>query len=190
MSAPLSLIRCVTIRPIRATSAASLSTGRLHDGIGLARRAGAVGGAGAKPQAMSRRIYFDGLNLSLELGTGIATYTRMLARVMRELGNEIGVVYSSPHEPAKDPLLREITFFDPNNAARISRRRGNYNWLVDQFRYLRGVRPAPLALSGSVLTEQFGNRIPQHDRLFLARNLFNNARGLFRMERAVCRADV
>lgn len=128
---------------------------------------------------MSRRIYLDGLNLSLERGTGIATYTRTLARVMRELGYEIGVVYSSPHEPAKDPLLREITFFDPNNAARISRRRGNYNRLVDQFRYLRGVRPAPLALSGSVLAEQFGDRIPAHDRLYLGRNIFNNARDYF-----------
>ena len=30
---------------------------------------------------MSRRIFYDGLNLSLEHGTGIATYTRMLARI-------------------------------------------------------------------------------------------------------------
>ena len=44
---------------------------------------------------MSQRIYFDGLNLSLERGTGIATYTRMLAGVARDLGYEIGVVYSS-----------------------------------------------------------------------------------------------
>jgi len=124
---------------------------------------------------MSRRIYFDGLNLSLEYGTGIATYTRMLARVMHELGNEIGVVYSSPHEPAKQPLLREISFFDPHNAARITWSRGRYNQFVDQFRYVRGIKPAPLTLSGSVLAEQFGNRIPLHDQLFLARNLFTNA---------------
>src|SRR5271154_6483394 len=128
---------------------------------------------------MSRRIYFDGLNLSLEYGTGIATYTRTLARVMRDLGYEIGVVYSSPHKPAKHALLREISFFDPSNATRISPLRSGYNHLADQLRYLRGVRPAPLTLSGSVLPDQFGNRIPPHDQLFLARNLFINARNYF-----------
>ena len=65
---------------------------------------------------MSRRIFYDGLNLSLEHGTGIATYTRMLARIARELGYEVGAVYSSPHRPAKNPLLREIGFFDPREA--------------------------------------------------------------------------
>ena len=68
---------------------------------------------------MSRRIFFDGLNLSLEHGTGIATYTRMLAQVARELGYEVGVVYSSPHRPAKNPLLREIGFFDSREAAPV-----------------------------------------------------------------------
>ena len=67
---------------------------------------------------MSRRIFYDGLNLSLEHGTGIATYTRMLARIARELGYEVGAVYSSPHRPAKNPLLREIGFFDAREAAR------------------------------------------------------------------------
>jgi len=41
------------------------------------------------PPVQSRRIYFDGLNLSLERGTGIATYTRLLANLVRELGYEI-----------------------------------------------------------------------------------------------------
>jgi len=62
---------------------------------------------------MSRRIYFDGLNLSLERGTGIATYTRLLAGLVRQLGYDVGVVYSSPHRPAKNPVLREIAFSIP-----------------------------------------------------------------------------
>src|SRR6516162_8310285 len=61
---------------------------------------------------MSQRIFFDGLNLSLSRGTGIATYTRILTRAAHELGHEVGVVYSTPFTPAKDPLLREIAFFD------------------------------------------------------------------------------
>ncbi len=65
---------------------------------------------------MSRRIVFDGLNLSLTRGTGIATYTRMLTRVAHDLGYEVGVVYSTPCTPPKDPRLREIAFFDEKRA--------------------------------------------------------------------------
>jgi glycosyltransferase involved in cell wall biosynthesis len=128
---------------------------------------------------MGRSIYFDGLNLSLEHGTGIATYTRVLADVVRGLGFEVGVVYSSPHRPPKNALLREITFFDPNNAAHISRPRGFYNRVVDQTHYPRGVRPTPLDLSGTVITDQFKARLPPQDHMFMSRNLFANARYYF-----------
>ncbi len=58
------------------------------------------------------RITFDGLNLALARGTGIATYTRALTRAAHDLGHEVGVVYSTPFTPAKNPVLREIAFFD------------------------------------------------------------------------------
>ena len=65
----------------------------------------------------SQRIIFDGLNLSLARGTGIATYTRMLTRAAHDLGHEVGVLYSTPFTPAKDRLLREIAFFDEKRAS-------------------------------------------------------------------------
>lgn len=125
---------------------------------------------------MSRRIYFDGLNLSLEHGTGIATYTRLLAQLVRELGYEAGAVYSSPRRPPKNPLLREISFFDSANAARTSQPRTYYNYFVDQVHYMRGVAPSVLNLSGTIITEQFQNRLYLRDHIFVARNLFANAR--------------
>src|SRR5215207_1478994 len=128
---------------------------------------------------MGRRIYFDGLNLSLEHGTGIATYTRVLARLVGELGYEVGTLYSSPHSPPKHPLLREISFFDPHNAARISRRRGYYNYFLDQIKFMRGIAPIPVNLSGTIITDQFQARMPLRDHLFLSRNLFTNARIYF-----------
>jgi len=67
----------------------------------------------------SQRIIFDGLNLSLARGTGIATYTRMLTRAAHDLGHEVGVLYSTPFTPAKDRLLREIAFFDATDAAPV-----------------------------------------------------------------------
>src|ERR671916_2725197 len=98
-------------RPVRArgTGAGSLSTLGGGDDIGRC-----IPGQGSRSgeSSMSRRIFYDGLNLSLEHGTGIATYTRMLARIARELGYGVGAVYSSPNRPAKNPLLREIGFFD------------------------------------------------------------------------------
>jgi glycosyltransferase involved in cell wall biosynthesis len=128
---------------------------------------------------MSRRIYFDGLNLSLEHGTGIATYTRVLANVVRELDYEVGIVYSSPQRPAKNPLLREIGFFDSREAAPVPYPKEIWNAVADQFRVPLGVEPSAVNLTGTVITDQFHGRLPLHDHLFVARNLFANARRYF-----------
>jgi glycosyltransferase involved in cell wall biosynthesis len=122
---------------------------------------------------MSRRIYFDGLNLALPRGTGIATYTRLLATIVRGLGYEVGVVYSSPKRPPKNPLLREISFFDTREDDKV--RIG----ITDQFYYPFGIKPSALNLSGTVVTNQFQARLPTADNLFVARNLFVNARRYF-----------
>jgi glycosyltransferase involved in cell wall biosynthesis len=128
---------------------------------------------------MARRIYFDGLNLSLERGTGIATYTRMLANIVRDLGYEIGVVYSSPQRPAKNPLLREISFFDSRDAAPTPYPKEVWDAIADQMRFPMGVRPTAVNLTGTVITDQFQGRLPLHDHLFVSRNLFANARRYF-----------
>ena len=128
---------------------------------------------------MSRQIIFDGLNLALERGTGIATYTRMLAQIVRGLGYEVGVVYSSPRRPAKNPLLREIAFFDARDAAPMPFAREVWDAIVDQLHYPLGVKPSAVALSGAVITDQFDSRLPAHDNVFVARNLFANARRYF-----------
>ena len=128
---------------------------------------------------MSRRIYFDGLNLSLEHGTGIATYTRVLANVVHDLDYEVGVVYSSPQRPSKNPLLREIGFFDSREAAPVPYPREIWNAVSDQFWVPLGVEPSAVNLTGTVIIDQFQGRLPLHDHLFVARNLFANARRYF-----------
>src|SRR4051794_33456531 len=125
---------------------------------------------------MGRRIYFDGLNLSLDHGTGIATYTRMLADVVRDLGYEPGVIYSSPQRPAKNQILREISFFDARAAAKVSITREVWSTLSDQLHYPLGVQPSTVDLTGRVITDHFRSRLASHDHLFIARNLFANAR--------------
>ena len=128
---------------------------------------------------MTRRIYFDGLNLSLARGTGIATYTRLLANIVRELGYEIGVVYSSRNRPPKNPLLREISFFDYRDDDKIPVSRQVWDAVVDQVHYPLGVKPSALDLSGLVVTDQFASRLPSRANLFVARNLFINSRLYF-----------
>src|SRR5207244_3389766 len=111
---------------------------------------------------MARRIYFDGLNLSLERGTGIATYTRVLANIVRELGYEIGLVYSSPQRPAKNPLLREISFFDSREGPPPPLPKQVWDAFSDQLRVPLGVRPTTVNLTGTVITDQFQGRLPSH----------------------------
>jgi glycosyltransferase involved in cell wall biosynthesis len=129
---------------------------------------------------MSRRIYFDGLNLSLEHGTGIATYTRLLADLVRQLGYEVGVVYSSFSRPSENPLLREIAFFDEPGAAGVTRFRSFCSHVADQLTTVRKISPKAVKLSGTIITDHYRSRLPLRDDIFVSRNLFSNARVLFK----------
>src|SRR4029079_14966188 len=82
---------------------------RQQDAIAPRRGSNLQTAGGSESLAMSRRIYFDGLNLSLERGTGIATYTRQLTRVARELGHQVGIICSAPRRPATNWLTRKIS---------------------------------------------------------------------------------
>jgi glycosyltransferase involved in cell wall biosynthesis len=138
---------------------------------------------------MPQRIIFDGLNLALEEGTGVATYARMLTRVARDLGHKVGVVYGSPQAPSKDPLLREIAFFDEKRAIERSRPAEILDYVLDCIRYHLPVRPTPVEISGVVVTRQFDETLPALDSLFVARNLFANASGHFRRTKAFVDLD-
>src|SRR5437016_2842913 len=138
---------------------------------------------------MPQRIIFDGLNLALEEGTGVATYARMLTRVARDLGHKVGVVYGSPQAPARNPLLREIAFFDEKRAIKRSRSAETLDYIFDCIRYHLPVRPTPVEVSGVVVTRQFDETLPALDSLFVARNLFTNASGHFQRTKAFVDLD-
>jgi len=138
---------------------------------------------------MSQRIIFDGLNLALEEGTGVATYARMLTRVARDLGHQVGVVYGSPQAPSRNPLLREIAFFDEKRAIKRSRSAEVLDYIFDCIRYHLPVRPTPVEVSGVVVTRQFDETLPALDSLFVTRNLFANANGHFRRTKAFVDLD-
>ena len=45
---------------------------------------------------MARSVFYDGLNLALATGTGVATYTRGLIKTSRRLGYQSAVIHSQP----------------------------------------------------------------------------------------------
>ena len=128
---------------------------------------------------MVGRVFFDGLNLSLAQGTGVATYTRVLAEVVRDLGYEVGVVYASAQKPPKDRVLREVAFFDERQAIKTSGIQQSLNWLVDQLQSFSAIKPLPVEFDGVVIRRQFETTLPAQHRAFAVRHLFANARAHF-----------
>ncbi len=134
-----------------------------------------------------RRIIYDGLNLTLDQGTGIAAYTRLLTHIARSLRYDVGVVYGTTFTPDKDALLQEVLFFDQMRAPHQSDRkitlRGalnrTLNRIIDQVRYNLPVKPLPLRLGGAVIDQHHADSFAEHDRAFVARNLFDSANAIF-----------
>lgn len=129
---------------------------------------------------MGRRIYFDGLNLALEQGTGIATYARLLTRLTRDLGHSVGLVYSSRRRPSPNPLLQEIALFDAHGEEGQFPVRQRLAVAIDQLHIPFGVKPRPISLAGRVVGDHLRERFPRHDALFAQRQLFTGARRYFR----------
>jgi glycosyltransferase involved in cell wall biosynthesis len=109
-------------------------------------------------------IAIDGYNLGLDQGTGVATYARNLSFRLGALGAEVGALYGQRVAKSKDPILREITFFDPRPPAR-------YGYpLVRNIRQigrlLAGERALEVPVEGHVIRDQLEARLPHFDRLW------------------------
>ncbi len=61
---------------------------------------------------MPYTVLYDGLNLSLKAGTGVATYTRGLIEVARNLGYRTTLLHPVNGKLPRDPVLREVLLFD------------------------------------------------------------------------------
>jgi len=137
----------------------------------------------SSPVRTPGRIIYNGLNLTLDQGTGIAGYTRLLTRVARTLGYDVGVVYGTAFTPDTDPLLQEVLFFDQMRASHHLDRKttlgGTLNTIIDQVRHNFTVKPLPLRFGDAVIYRQYADSFAEHDRAFVGRNLFENANKFF-----------
>lgn len=119
-------------------------------------------------------IALDAYNLALDQGTGVATYARNLSHRLAALGAEVGVLYGQNVPKAEDPLLREVTFFDPRGPAlqglaRLSRDIRNV------LRLGAGVRALEVPVAGRVVRTGLESRLPHFDRIWTVPELFRAA---------------
>jgi glycosyltransferase involved in cell wall biosynthesis len=122
---------------------------------------------------MPDRIFFDGLNLGLKHGTGVATYTRVLARLTRDLGHETGLVYGRSRGVPRRPLTAEVSFFDEEAPLGLPALLSKPLWLVDHLAGLIGTAVKQVPRTGAVLTRPLGSRWVESDHIFAARNVFS-----------------
>jgi glycosyltransferase involved in cell wall biosynthesis len=117
-------------------------------------------------------IAIDGYNLSLEQGTGVATYARGLSARLKALGAEVGVLYGHRSSAGKDGLLREVTFFDPRGDLPGWRRpMDDFNRMI---RLRFGVEAVEVPI-GKVETTALNSRLPAFDRVWNIPSLYRAA---------------
>lgn len=126
----------------------------------------------------AKRIMIDGRNLSLEKGTGVATYARNLSYCLRDLEYEVEVLYGNRSAPGYTKLMREIAFFDTNAGD-----------IPDWLQFLRAIKEGILApwgyeaqkvpVTGVVITDTFKSRLPYFNTLYNSPELYRKASNLF-----------
>lgn len=132
---------------------------------------------------MVDRVYFDGLNLALSRGTGIATYTNLLLKLAQQDGLDTGILYASAAKPHKNPALREVLFFDADRERKLPWWKRTLNDAEDIVQCRFGVSPVRIPVTGAVVQAQAGPAPARPARLYASRNVFNHARSYFKWRR-------
>jgi glycosyltransferase involved in cell wall biosynthesis len=136
---------------------------------------------------MTSTIYFDGMNLGLKRGTGVATYGRVLAQLTQSLGHRTGVLYTLHRDLPERPLDREVAFFDddaytmPAFGKRLYHASSIASGLVTA---AFGVRPQQLVRNGVVVTRPFDATWVESDDIFSSRDIFDRARAFYTLSRS------
>lgn len=134
-------------------------------------------------------IMVDAYNLSLEKGTGVATYGHNLCHAAKQLGYQVGVLYGGRSTRSRNALLSEVAFFDATVARRpsvadIPRMLGRA--MVSPY----GCRVDEVPISGRVIYDSLKARLPQFDRLWNSSELYKRAHRSFRWFGAFARVDL
>jgi glycosyltransferase involved in cell wall biosynthesis len=121
-----------------------------------------------------KKICIDGFNLSMREGTGIATYARNLNESVRALGFESQILYGPRQSVARDSLVNEISLVDASQH-RPSPRAMQLLRSARQLNAPLGRHAHRVERSGEVDTRQVRAQVPDCDRLWVSRDVFNGA---------------
>ena len=124
---------------------------------------------------MTSTILYDGLNLSLSSGTGIATYTRNLARAAQEAGHRTEIAYAMSDPVPSDPTLREVALFEERRRA-LTREERISNWIASRLGRFGNLPLYAVEPSGTVIVPAAEQGPPAASRLQVGRQIFERAR--------------
>lgn len=138
---------------------------------------------------MKPYVMIDGMNLGLEKGTGVATYSRNLSYSLRDIGCDVGVLYGNQQASGVNTLMKEISFFDSNAGLPP-------NWLI----FLRNLRERVLALNGfeaeeikitgRVIYDHYKSKLPHFDHLLNSREVYHRANRAFKWYKGLTKVRV
>lgn len=129
------------------------------------------------------RVLIDGSGLGVNDGTGVATYTHSVSRVVRDLGHDVQLLCGRQVSDRASDLMREVRFFELPK----SRRWGRPRDLAADLRRgaLTAVRPGgarAVALQAhAVIRDHERSPLPVHERLWNGNRLFDTAREWHRL---------
>jgi glycosyltransferase involved in cell wall biosynthesis len=129
-------------------------------------------------------ILIDAYNIARPHGTGVATYGRTLAQAAGGLGHDVGLLFGTQADHARQPLLNEIALAEGDEAmAAQGRPPGKARLALSAVRGILGAhRAREVALSGEViLPPGLGIGAQMHTRYWNAPRLYNLANGAFRV---------
>lgn len=130
---------------------------------------------------MVKTVLYDGLNISLKKGTGIATYVRSLIQTAQNIGVTTGVVHSIQGNLPKAPLLREVALFDDSAAYSLSKMANTRRWVRRRIAAPFGVKPTLIPLTGAVIVKSQQSNLGGADLFYASNDVFQLARKHFKL---------
>jgi glycosyltransferase involved in cell wall biosynthesis len=129
-------------------------------------------------------IGIDGYNLAMARGTGVATYARTLCAAIKRSGYALDLLYGLPVPESARPELRESLFFarlgeDVGDGA--AQLKPTFRGRIKRALMLPRARSMiEIPVTGRVIANDLGGRLPTFDRLFTERSIFQASARYFR----------
>lgn len=124
---------------------------------------------------MSKTILFEGRNLTLKNGTGIATYARNLTAIARQRGYRAEVVIGTDTPVQGGSALSEVMLLDARRTPGSSATKAIRSYLRGLLPVPFGIQTKPVESSGMVIHPSGTNRLGGFDRTHAAFDLFETA---------------